>query len=142
MKYIYVLELLNKRYYIGQSTNFDYRITQHANKRGSYWTAKWPIQKIVELRQQDTTFDEDLLTKKYMLQHGIHYVRGGSYCQIQLSGYQIHTLQREFDTSLGHCFHCGHPFKYGHKCNKVPELQWCYFCHAMGHRAVDCPLQQ
>ena len=41
MVFIYVLELENKKYYIGKTTNPIYRLGKHFNNSGSEWTKKY-----------------------------------------------------------------------------------------------------
>ena len=41
MVFIYILELENKKYYIGKTKNPDFRLEQHFNSTGSQWTKKY-----------------------------------------------------------------------------------------------------
>lgn len=38
---IYILELENNKYYIGKTTNSNFRLKQHYNSDGSVWTKKY-----------------------------------------------------------------------------------------------------
>jgi len=38
MVFIYILELENKKYYVGKTTNPDFRLEKHFNNSGSQWT--------------------------------------------------------------------------------------------------------
>ena len=41
MVFIYIIELENNKYYIGKTSNPDFRINQHFNGDGSMWTRKY-----------------------------------------------------------------------------------------------------
>ena len=38
MVFIYILELENNKYYVGKTTNPNFRLEQHFNNSGSHWT--------------------------------------------------------------------------------------------------------
>ena len=63
---VYVLELENKKYYVGKTTNFDERFKQHKNGVGSFWTKKYKPIKVVEIVKNVSNFDEDKYVKIYM----------------------------------------------------------------------------
>jgi hypothetical protein len=62
MIFIYVLELENKKYYIGKTTNPDFRLEQHFNFSGSQWTKKYKPIKILELKSNCDDYDEEKYT--------------------------------------------------------------------------------
>ena len=47
---IYILELENKKYYVGKTTNPDFRLEQHFNNSGSQWTKKYKPIKVRSVR--------------------------------------------------------------------------------------------
>ena len=65
MVFIYILELENKKYYVGKTTNPDFRLEQHFNNSGSQWTKKYKPIKILELKSNCDDYDEDKYTKMY-----------------------------------------------------------------------------
>jgi predicted GIY-YIG superfamily endonuclease len=82
MVFIYTLELENKKYYVGKTTNPTFRLEQHFNLSGSEWTKKHKPLKILEIIPKCDNFDEDKYTIKYMEKYGINNVRGGSFIKI------------------------------------------------------------
>lgn len=107
MKVIYVLRLKNNKWYVGFTTNLQRRYEQHLAGYGAWWTKYHPPLEIVETREQKTIFDEDNVTKEYMMLHGVDNVRGGTYCQITLPDYQLRALEQEFRHATNRCLICG-----------------------------------
>ena len=70
MIFIYILELENKKYYVGKTTNPDFRLEQHFNSYGSQWTKKYKPIKILELKPNCDDYDEDKYTRMYMDAYG------------------------------------------------------------------------
>ena len=63
MVYIYVLLLEQNKYYIGKTTNPSFRLEQHVNSEGSYWTKKYKPVQIHELKPEQTDHDEQRITQ-------------------------------------------------------------------------------
>ena len=82
---IYILKLQNDKYYVGATNNLDKRLREHMNGNGSEWTKRYKMKSLHKLIHNCNTFDEDKYTKQYMNKFGINNVRGGSFCQIELS---------------------------------------------------------
>ena len=92
MVYIYVLKLIDDKYYVGKTENYDIRLNQHFDFNGSKWTQKYKPLYIEELIPNCDNLDEDKFTIKYMIKYGIDNVRGGTFCQIILSNDLINIL--------------------------------------------------
>lgn len=107
MLFIYILKLENDKYYIGKTKNPDFRINNHFNKAGSYWTLMHKPLEVIELIENCDEFDEDKYTKKYMSIYGIDNVRGGSYCEIVFSSQTRQFIKRELNSATDKCFYCG-----------------------------------
>jgi predicted GIY-YIG superfamily endonuclease len=103
---IYILLLEGGKYYVGKTEDVLKRYQQHLDGEGSAWTKKYPPVKLVKT-VEGSAFDEDKITKEYMAKYGIENVRGGSYCQIQLSDAHMATLKMEIWCAQDRCSQCG-----------------------------------
>ena len=108
---IYILKLQTNKYYIGKSHNTKIRINDHISENGADWTKKYLPIKILKIINDCDDFDEDKYTLKYMKKYGIDNVRGGSFCQLNLSEGCIKLLNRMINGATNKCYTCG---KIGH----------------------------
>lgn len=105
--FIYVLQCVQNKYYIGKTRQPNFRIEQHLNNDGSAWTKKYPPIKIIEIIPNCDDFDEDKYTVKYMKKYGITNVRGGSFSQVNLTLNQLDVLRQMCYTASDQCYTCG-----------------------------------
>jgi len=112
---IYVLRCECNKYYIGKTTNPEFRLNDHFNATGSAWTQKYKPIQVLQLIPNCDDFDEDKYTLKYMSEYGINNVRGGSFCQVRLSEDNVKVIRRMIHGSTDKCFICG---KKGHFANE------------------------
>lgn len=132
MLYIYILELESNKYYIGKTTNPEYRLETHYDGDGSAWTHKYKPIKLIEIFGGCDNFDEDKYTLKYMEKYGINNVRGGSFCEIILNQENINTIKRMITGSTDKCFICGKSGHFVSDCedNICYEDVWtCEYCN-------------
>ena len=118
---IYALELESNKFYIGKTQRTEgseLRFQEHQTGRGSEWTKIFKPISIIETYEHHSTFEEDVLTKKYMMKYGIDNVRGGSYTKIDLEEWQVKSLEHEFKSVSDKCFKCGRSGHFASKCNK------------------------
>jgi hypothetical protein len=133
---IYVLELEDKKYYIGKTKDPDFRIEQHFNSFGSQWTKKYKPKKILEIISGCDNFDEDKYTLKYMEKFGINNVRGGTFCEVKLNKDNLGTIKKMINGSTDKCYICGENGHFAKKCEKdddnileeIVEVFCCSYC--------------
>lgn len=116
--YCYVLELENKKWYIGRTSNLERRFKQHKSGFGSEWTKIHPVVQIESYIVSKNNFEEDMIVKKYMSNYGIENVRGGTYSTVKLTNSVINFLQKEILHANNLCFNCGELGHYVSNCSK------------------------
>ena len=123
MVFIYILQLELNKYYIGKTNNPDIRLDSHFNSNGSEWTKIYKPIKVYELISDCDSYDEDKYTLKYMNKEGIDNVRGGSFCQVELSDEQIKLINQMIKGASDKCFNCGESGHFMNKCmeSKIKE---------------------
>lgn len=124
LNYIYVLELEQNKYYVGKSSKPLNRTGEHiastlfndVSSSGAGWTRMYAPNKILEVHASYDEFDEDLYTLRYMKNHGIDNVRGGSFCELNLSQNNIVTLEKMLAGANDRCYYCGSSDHYVNAC--------------------------
>jgi predicted GIY-YIG superfamily endonuclease len=81
--YIYVLKLVDDRYYIGRSQNIVQRIEDHFSGNGSIYTKKYKPLNVVEIVEEKTIDDEKNKTIEYIEKYTWEKVRGYTWCRVE-----------------------------------------------------------
>ena len=153
-KYIYILKLESKKWYIGISENIENRINNHIKGKGSRWTNIYKPLKLIKSYKIKDLHDEDKVTIEYMEKYGINNVRGGSFCNIELSEAEKEVLRKMIKTQNNKCFKCGQDGHYSNKCTEEwidvsdseSESEYeseerynkCFRCNRKGHMRNNC----
>jgi predicted GIY-YIG superfamily endonuclease len=82
--YIYVLKLIDDRYYVGRSGNILRRIEEHFTIGGSIYTKAYKPLKVIEVNEELTTDDERIKTLEIMEKYGWEKVRGACWCSLKI----------------------------------------------------------
>jgi predicted GIY-YIG superfamily endonuclease len=82
--YIYVLKLVEDRYYVGRTSNFLKRMEEHFTNQGAIYTKKYKPLKIIEVVEELTNEDERLKTLDVMEKYGWEKVRGACWCSLKI----------------------------------------------------------
>jgi predicted GIY-YIG superfamily endonuclease len=82
--YIYVLKLVEDRYYVGRTINIFRRIQEHFTGVGSIYTKKYKPLKVIEVEEEITPEDERKMTFKYVEKYGWEKVRGSYWCSLEI----------------------------------------------------------
>jgi cellular nucleic acid-binding protein len=117
MKSIYIIKLKYEKWYIGTSDNVEKRIKQHFNGNGSKWTQKYKPLKLINSYKIKDLHEEDKITLQYMEKYGINNVRGGSFCNIELTDGEKEVLRKMIKTLNNKCFSCNKTGHFAKDCN-------------------------
>lgn len=83
--YIYVLKLVDDRYYVGRTGNILRRIEEHFTGVGSIYTMKYNPIKVIEVTEELTNQDERNKTLEIMTKYGWEKVRGACWCSLEIN---------------------------------------------------------
>ena len=90
---IYILKLIDDKFYIGFSSDPKKRINDHFNGIGSSFTKKYKPLKLIEIINEVNVDKVDKYVIKYMKKYGVYNVRGGSFKNDTLTENQLNILK-------------------------------------------------
>jgi len=154
---LYALQCKKGKYYIGRvnGPSVEARFMQHCSgEGGSTWTQMYEPLKVDD-QKTGTVYDEDSWTLRYMAKYGVENVRGGTYCQPQLSQDQLDEIKRKIDGAHDKCFRCGSGDHFAANCPVVSvpnrrsrsrsrspvrrqQALQCFRCGHSSHFAREC----
>jgi predicted GIY-YIG superfamily endonuclease len=82
--YIYVLKLVDDRYYVGRTCNILRRIKEHFTEGGAIYTKKYKPLKVIDVEEEKTSDDEKIKTLSIMEKYGWEKVRGACWCCLEI----------------------------------------------------------
>ena len=82
--YIYVLKLIEDRYYVGRTGNILRRIEEHFTNNGAVYTKAYKPKKVIEVEEEKSSDDERLKTLEIMEKYGWEKVRGACWCCLKI----------------------------------------------------------
>lgn len=94
---IYVLKLSRGKYYVGMTRKNIDRVLAHIDGKGAAWTKKYPpsgTKPILSFQEGLGEADEDRITLQMMKKYGVKNVRGGQWCQVNMSASKIRELEK------------------------------------------------
>lgn len=142
MSSIYILKLNSNKYYVGRTGNINFRLEDHFNLTGSAWTKIYHPVEIEKIIPNCDNFDEDKYTLIYMNKYGINNVRGGSFCEINLSNNQMENIQNMINGSTDKCLKCSASGHFANDCDKLNKVTMvsvkCNKCYREGHNSKEC----
>lgn len=92
--YIYVLKLIDNRYYVGRTGNILTRIKQHFTNGGAIYTKKYRPLKVIEIEEEKTRDDEKIKTLAIMEKYGWENVRGACWCCLEIKNLNIEKIKK------------------------------------------------
>lgn len=132
---IYILLLEKDKWYIGYTDREDgERFAEHFTGNGSKWTQKYKPIQVIEWRE-GTLEDENKVTLEYMKKYGWWNVRGGSYCNVEMSA-PPKQLVPELPSRINNVVSIKP--KNINKTTSYKKSDACYRCGRDSHYAIDC----
>ena len=152
MVFIYALKLTGNKFYIGKTEDPQFRLETHfSQKGGSAWTKKYKPFQIYQIIPDQSDHDEQRVTQEYMNKYGIDNVRGGPWCNVNLTNGEKEMIQKILNSSSDKCYQCG---KSGHFAKSCPsktasasskkasasskKAKNCQRCGRYGHNESQC----
>ena len=126
VKEVYVLQLEQQKYYVGESFNVNKRIQSHINNGGSGWTRKYKVicsEKTIT-NPQDTLWELSE-TLEQMNIHGIDNVRGSMFTKpFNLTKQEKIMAAQLYCEKYNLCRKCGEPGHFINQCNNHTVAPW------------------
>ena len=93
--YIYVLKLVEDRYYVGRTSNILRRIKEHFTEGGAIYTKKYKPLKVIEVKEEKSKDDERITTLLVMEKYGWEKVRSACWCCLEIKKPNIEKIKKQ-----------------------------------------------
>lgn len=117
---IYVLELSQGRVYVGRTSDWRRRLTQHMTGHGSAFTQAFPPTGTLLPRLGCVTGSAEAAerdeTLRYMFLRGIQVVRGWKYTRVFMAEDEVQDAEENIRELYDLCRRCGHPGHFVSQC--------------------------
>lgn len=133
MVFIYILELLSNKFFVGKTNKPTIKLDACPTGDGAAWLAQYPPVRILKTISNCDDFDEDKHTIIMMKKYGIDNVRGGSFSNIILDSTHIDIINRMIRNGTNACYGCGSEGHFIKECNNRDDYVKIYNC-------VDCDM--
>jgi len=123
---VYVLQLNDNKYYVGQSDDIPRRIWSHENFNGSGWTKRHKFQKRIQnLTKPQSTFWELWETLEQMKDKGIENVRGSMFTNPNVIPQQDKIMAAQLYCEIYNlCRKCGRQGHFITSCSYTDVDEW------------------
>lgn len=115
---VYVLRLVQDKWYVGTTNDIDKRWSQHQQGAGSLWTRKYQPLSLYSVYSGDKS-EEIQATLKYMYRYGVPNVRGGPWAKPHLSKPVLANLENVMKFLDDACYRCGQKGHYANTCKNI-----------------------
>ena len=131
--YIYVLQLEDNKFYVGKTRNPKLRIGDHFSVGGgAKWTQRYKPVKVLEVRPSTGQCSESFVTQEYMSRHGMDNVRGGPWCNLELTDAEEEVIDKMLLSHKDCCYNCEE------KGHLASECTACKRCGRSNHDIENC----
>jgi len=137
---VYVLKLESGKFYVGKTGNVQRRFKEHmTGYKSSSWTRKYKPIRVEEVYHDADSLDEDKITVKYMMDHGVDNVRGGPYVSIKLPEETKKHIVQRIRMASDLCARCGSDSHFVMECpSSLSSSSRCGRCSSEHHFTEDC----
>lgn len=119
MSVVYILGLEDDCWYVGQTDDFNRRLSEHLEGRGAAWTS---LHRPLVWQFYENQQSEEWMVIELMATYGVDQVRGGSFSSIELSDADRVTITKMIDTRRNRCFTCHQTGHFTKRCPTNPRV--------------------